>query len=157
MSMLEIFTAIENSAIGEVIRSSTWAFAAIEVVHLLGLTVLIGTVLVVSLRLFGTGLNGQSTQDIAALTLPWTYLGIIVTIGSGVFLFISEAVKCYENPPFFVKMAFLALALVSTFATHRRLASGAAKSTGLAAKFAGGVMIALWLGVGFAGRAIAFY
>jgi hypothetical protein len=156
--LLDIFTAIDKSFLGELIRASTWAFAAIEVVHLIGLTVLLGTILVVNMRLMGIGLTQQSLQEIAALTMPWTYIGTVITLGSGILLFVSEALKCYGSPPFFWKMGLLLLAMIATFFLQVRLARGKPKSLSPSmGKLAGVVTITLWLGVGFAGRAIAFF
>lgn len=158
MDLLALFTWFENTWLGEIIRDSTWAFAAFEVVHLLGLTVLLGTVTVVNLRLAGIGLRNQSASDVAGDAMPWTYGGMIATIGSGFCLFASEALKCYASPPFYWKMGLLLVALVFTFAVQRRVANSAAPefSRGAGAVLAS-VTIALWFGVGLAGRAIAFY
>jgi hypothetical protein len=155
--MLEIFTAIDKSAIAEMIRASTWAFAALEVVHLLGITVLLGCIFVANIRLFGAGLTHHSEQVVAESTLPWTYWGMAFTIGSGLLLFTSEAVKCYGSPPFFWKMGFLAVALILTFTTQARLASGSAKLSAGSAKMVGLLALVAWFGVGVAGRAIAFF
>ncbi len=158
MDLLAAFTWCENTWLGQMIRDSTWAFAAIEVVHLLGLTVLLGTVTVVNLRLAGIGLREQSASDVAADAMPWTYGGMAATILSGSGLFVSEALKCYDSPPFYWKMGLLAVSLVFTFAIQRRMANGNAPdfSPGVG-KVLASMTIALWFGVGLAGRAIAFY
>ena len=53
MSLLSFFMWCENSAIGDAIRNSKWLFPFIEAIHLLGLAIIGGAVLVVDLRLFG--------------------------------------------------------------------------------------------------------
>ena len=53
MSLLPFFEFCEHSADGEIIRGSSWLFPVIESVHLLGLVVIGGSVLVVDMRLFG--------------------------------------------------------------------------------------------------------
>jgi hypothetical protein len=155
--MQEIFTAIDKSTIAELIRSSTWAFAALEVIHLLGITVLLGCIFVANIRLFGAGLSHHSEQVVAESTLPWTYWGMGFTIASGILLFSSEALKCYASPPFFWKMGFLAVSLILTFATQRRLASGSAQFSGGSSKLIGLLALVAWFGTGVAGRAIAFF
>src|SRR3981189_3568785 len=59
MSLLPFFAWCESSALGGTIRSSSWLFPVIEAVHLLGLAVIGGAILVVDLRLFGFGLRRQ--------------------------------------------------------------------------------------------------
>jgi len=155
-ALLPFFRWADHTFISQWIRDSTWVFALIEVFHLFGLTLLLGTLTVLNLRLFGWGLGGHSLKSVAADALPWTFVGMAVSITSGILLFLSEAMKCYGSLPFFVKMGFLAAALVLTFTFHRRLAKADAPSP-VVSKCAACLSVALWFGVGLAGRAIAFF
>ena len=158
MDLLAIFTWFDKSWLGELIRDSTWAFAAIEVVHLLGLTVLLGTITVVNLRLAGLGLRQQTASDVAHDAMPWTYFGMAVTMLSGFMLFVSEALKCYASTPFYWKMSLLVVSLSLTLGIQRRMANGSAPELSPASgKMLASVTVALWFSVGLAGRAIAFY
>lgn len=138
------------------IRDSTWAFALIEVFHLFGLTLLLGTLTVLNLRLFGWGLKAYPLKAVATDALPWTFVGMAVSITSGVLLFVSEAMKCYGSLPFFVKMGLLAAALLFTFTFNRNLTKADPPSPAVS-KCAACLSIGLWFGVGLAGRAIAFF
>src|ERR1700682_2733413 len=120
-ALLPFFRWADHTFISQWIRDSTWVFALIEVFHLFGLTLLLGTLTVLNLRLFGWGLGGHPLKSVATDALPWTFVGMVVSITSGILLFLSEAMKCYGTLPFFVKMALLAAALVFRFAFHRRL------------------------------------
>jgi hypothetical protein len=151
------FRWADESSVGAAIRASTWVFAFIEVFHLLGLTLLLGTVVLVDLRLCGYGLRRQSMAEVASDALPWMLVGMVVTMGSGSLLFVSEAMKCYGSPPFFVKMGLLFTALVFTFTLHRKLTKRSTPPPPVWGKVAAGLSLFLWFGVGLAGRAIAFY
>src|SRR6185369_6589510 len=105
--LLSFFRWADHIWIAVLIRDSTWAFALIEVFHLFGLTLLLGTLVVVSLRLFGWGLANQPLSRIASDAMPFTIVGMVVTISSGFLLFASEALKCYGSVPFFLKMVLL--------------------------------------------------
>jgi branched-subunit amino acid transport protein len=153
--LLPLFTWADHTWVAGAIRDSTWAFALLEVFHLFGITLLLGTLVVVNLRLFGWGLASHSLADVASDALPFTQWAMIATIISGSLLFASEAMKCYGSIPFFIKMGLLATALLFTFTFHRRLTKASQSST--ASKFAAGFSIFLWFGVGLAGRAIAFF
>ena len=157
LAVLHFFRWADDSAVGAAIRASTWVFAFIEVFHLLGLTLLLGTVVLVDLRLCGYGLRRQSMAEVASDALPWMLVGMVVTMGSGSLLFVSEAMKCYGSPPFFVKMGFLFTALVFTFTLHRKLTKRSTPPPPVWGKVAAGLSLFLWFGVGLAGRAIAFY
>jgi hypothetical protein len=119
------------------------------------LTLLLGTVLLVNLRLLGAIMRHQTVADVARSTQPLLWLGIGVTMGSGLLLFVTEATKCYYNIAFWYKMTFLFAAVIFQITTHQRL-SASATTSGPALRVTAGVSLALWFGVGIAGRAIAF-
>ena len=153
---LPLFRWADHTWIAMWIRDSTWAFALIEVFHLFGLTLLLGTLTVLNLRLFGWGLNCYPLRSVAADALPWTFVGMAISITSGILLFVSEAMKCYGSLPFFVKMGLLGAALVFTFTFNRNLTKADPPSPAVS-KCAACLSIVLWFGVGLAGRAIAFF
>src|SRR5262245_40459871 len=154
MSMLELFKWFDTTWIGQGIRGSTYWFPAIEVVHLLGLTLLYGSVLVVDLRVLGFGLKKQPISRLAEQVTPYTVGGIAIMLATGIPLFLSEAMKCYANQAFWFKMGCLLVAIIFQFTVHRRVVSTDAAS--LAAKASAIASMTLWLGVGLGGRAIAF-
>jgi hypothetical protein len=148
---------IERSWLGLTIRQSTWLFAATEVVHLFGLTLLLGTTIVLNLRLFGAGLRQQSLGEIVAYTRPWNTAGLLLSLSSGVVLFIAEAAKMAASDAFLFKMALLFVALVYTWAVHRRVTANPHAAQLWAARASAALSLVLWFGVALAGRAIAFY
>src|SRR6185436_18235268 len=97
MNLLPFFQWCEATSLGSAIRESTWAFAVIESVHLLALSVIGGAILLVDLRLLGLGLRRQALADVAREIQPWLIAGLSVMIVSGVALFLSESVKCYYS------------------------------------------------------------
>src|SRR5207248_451880 len=121
MSLLPLFQWCEASAIGSAIRTSPWAFAAVESIHLLGLAAIGGAVLVVDLRLLGLGLRRHSVREVARDAQPWLVGSLAVMMTTGAALFLSESIKCYYSTPFRIKMAALALAIAFTFTVRRRV------------------------------------
>ena len=154
--MMTWAAAIEATRVGVLIRQSTWMFAAMEVVHLFGLTLVLGTALVVNLRIFGLGLRQLSVGELLSDTRRWNTLGLLLSIGSGVLLLISEAVKLAGSPPFALKMALFVTALVYTSLVHRRIVRRT-QTLGWWEKASAALTLTLWFGVALAGRAIAFY
>src|SRR5262245_35616203 len=120
MSLLPFFEWCDRTAIGVWIRGGTWTFPIIETVHILALTVLFGTVLIVDLRLMGAGLKRPPVTAIGGVLAPWMLGSLAVILTTGVMLFLSEALKCYGNDGFRFKMVALALALVFHFTVFRR-------------------------------------
>jgi hypothetical protein len=156
MELLPYFEWIEASALGNTVRQSLWLFPVIQSLHLLGLAVLGGAALLVDLRMMGLGLRGHPIAVIARDARPWFLLALLVTLLTGVALFASEAVKCYYNTSFWVKITTLPAAIVVTLLIRDRLAFGAIHQVTTATKIAGFTSIALWVVVAAAGRWIGF-
>lgn len=155
MDSKPFFEWADGLALSAWIRDSRVLFPVIEVVHILALTVLLGSIVVLSMRLMGAGLKQIPVKKLAETLAPFTNWGLLTMLLSGSLLFGSEALKCYENPPFFFKMATLALALVFHF-TVMRPALKAEPGRVRAGATAIGALL-LWFAVGVGGRAIGFY
>jgi hypothetical protein len=155
--LLALFQWFEASAIGDAIRNSKWLFPVIESVHLLGLAALGGAVLVVDLRLLGLGLRRQPVAELARDAQPWLVGSIAVMLASGVPLFLSESVKCYYSPAFWVKITTLPIAILFALTVRKRVAfaEGERARPGLH-KLVGAVSLALWFTVAAGGRWIGF-
>ncbi len=155
--MLEsFFRWCESTLIGRAIADSVWAFPILEAVHLLGLCMLGGALLVVDLRLLGVGLTGQPVARLARYARPWLVASVIMMVLTGVPLFLSEAIKAYYNTSFWVKMCTLPVALTFTFAVRERVARREADDPGVTGRIVGAVSLALWFTVAAAGRWIGF-
>ena len=150
------FEWCEATWLGQFLRDSTWLFPVIESVHLLGLSLLGGAVLIVDLRLLGLGLRDQPIGEIARAARPWLLAGVAVMVSTGFLLFMSEAVKCYHNPSFWVKMTTLPFALLFTFAVRQRLATRHGFVTSWRSRVLATVSLLLWFTVAAAGRWIGF-
>lgn len=157
MSLLPFFEWCEASAIGNAIRMSTWAFAVIESVHLLGLAMIGGAVLVVDMRLLGLGLKGQPVSQVARDAHPWLLGSLAVMLLTGVALFLSESIKCYYSTPFWVKMTALSIAIVFTLTIRKWVAMADEGRIGpLWQKAVALASLALWFTVAASGRWIGF-
>jgi len=157
MSLLPFFEWCEATALGSAIRSSKWLFPVIESVHLLGLALLGGSLLLLDLRLLGLGLRRQPVAQLARDAQPWLVGSVIVMLLSGISLFLSESVKCYYSQPFWVKMTTLPLALLFTFTVRRKVAlADETEVKPLLGKLVALVSLTLWFTVGAAGRWIGF-
>ena len=151
------FEWCETSMVGNAIRTSPWAFAVIESIHLLGLAAIGGAVLVVDLRLLGLGMRREPVPQLARDAYPWLVGSLIVMLATGVALFLSEAIKCYYSTPFWVKMYSLAGAILFTFTIKLRITRREeTRVRPLVYKLVALVSLALWFGVGAGGRWIGF-
>ena len=88
-------------------RSVKWFFPAVESVHLMGLALTGGAVLMLDLRLLGFGLRRQPVAQVAQDAQRWLLVSLVVMLPTGFLLFMASAVKCYYLPAFWVKMTSL--------------------------------------------------
>jgi hypothetical protein len=136
-------------------QTSRWGFAIVEMVHLLALAVLGGSVLIVDLRLLGVILKGESAHEIGRDLSRVLLCSLAVMVMSGTAMLSEEAGKCYYSPAFRWKMVLLASAIVFYFTLHRRALLYTDTGTpNLWSRMAAVISLMLWLGVGIAGRAI---
>jgi len=160
LSMLNLLPFIEwvaGSPLSKAISTSTWAFAVIESIHLLALSVIGGAVLIVDLKLLGYGIRTQTLAEVARDAQKWFLGSWTVMIVTGLLLFWSEPQKLYYSTPFAVKMICLLLGTIFALTVRRRVTlAGEGRVPPMVMKLVALVSLALWFGVGAGGRWIGF-
>ena len=153
MSLFPVFQWVQNSALTTALRASKWFFPVIACVHLMGLALIGGSVLVVDLRLLGVGLRRQPVADVAREAQRWLRASLLVMLPTGLLLFSSKAEQCYYLPAFWIKMTSLSLALVFTFAVRRRVAlASETRISPVWGKLVAVISLSLWSSVAIAGK-----
>jgi hypothetical protein len=157
--MLEpLFVWGDRSWVGVRLRASTWAFAYIEVFHLLGLTVLLGCIIVLSLRLAGLALRSRPASEVFLELRPYLLSALALSVFSGGLMVTAEAEKCFESVAYRNKMILLGLALLFQFTLVRPLIrANEGRFPATWGKIAAAISLILWFGVAWMGRAIAFF
>ncbi len=157
MSLMDFYMFAENSPLGAWVRSYTYAFSLIQVVHLLSMTMLLGTILTVNLRLLGVAMTSRSVSEVADGVRSWSTAGYIVTVITGFAMFSSEAIKMSDNSMWSYKISFLFVALILQFTMYRTMTKpGRAEKNPILAKLTAVLSILLWFAVGMSARTIAF-
>ena len=156
MPAVDVFQAIEASALSTMIRESSWAFAVTESIHLLGLSLMGGAVLLVDLRLLGVGLTNRPVRELAGETERWMTIALVTLVVTGTGLFFSEPVKCFYSTPFWLKMSTLAVATIFTYTLRRNAIHRIGTEVEARARLMAVVSIALWFTVAASGRWIGF-
>ena len=156
MSLLELCRWVQFSPPLVAMRSSWWLFPVIATIHLMGLAVIGGAVLVVDLRLLGFGRHHLPVAHLARDAERWLIGSLIVMVSTGILLFMCFATKYYHLTFFWVKMAALFLVVVFTFTIRRRVAIGADTYSPLISRLVALVSLFLWTTVAVGGRWIGF-
>ena len=157
MSILELFKAIQISGFSRLIGSQNHFFCATaQLFHIAGLILLLASIVLVSLRIFGIGLPSQSLPQLAKATkwLIWTGLGLLTA--SGIVIFVPAATNYVPNTFFWSKFILLAIALLVHVTLYRRI-TASENPNPLIAKTTAVLGLTLWFSVAFAGRFIGFF
>jgi len=157
MPLIQAFRWLSHTSFSVYLRHSTWGFAIIETVHLLGLAAFGGSILIVDLRLLGVGLRRQPVERVAREMWPIALGSLALMLISGLLLVTTGPLKYYYSPSFRIKMLLFAPAVAFYFTLHRgALHRGQDEDVSAWPKVAAVISLTLWLGVGLAGRAIGF-
>jgi hypothetical protein len=152
---------LENTPLGAFMAQSTWAFPTVESIHVFALTVVVGTIAIVDLRLLGAASLNRAVSTLSDDVLPITWTCFVLAAITGGLMFSSKATHYLDNWPFRIKMILLALAganmLIFHFKTYASVAQwdGDARAPS-AARLAGALSLAFWIGVVVFGRWIGF-
>jgi hypothetical protein len=152
------FEWLNNLPVSLAINESGWIAAVIQAFHLLALVLFAGGVLVVDLRLLGSGLTQEPVSRVARDSRPWLMWGLIGLTVTGIPQLMSLAQKEYDSEFFWVKMYFLVAALVFTFTVRRKVTQAEEARVGrFWSAVVGLVSIALWTGVVVPARLIGLF
>lgn len=150
----DLFLWLATTPAGHYMNGSTFGFAGVEAVHLLGLAVLGGVVTLLSLSVLRVALVNQPLAITARGLRPIFLSALGVMSATGVLLVASKPLRYYLSDAFRLKIALLALGVAAYLWLDRR-----ARASGDAAPQGGNQALAVallltWLGVGLAGRFI---
>ena len=156
MPFVDLWTWLETQPISAYLGASWW-FPFLESIHVLSGTFVVGSILMVDLRLLGLAARRHPVSRIVREVVPWTLGACTVSIVAGLGLFVTRATHYAENPAFLVKMVLLVLAglnmAVFHFATARNIERwDTATVTSPSSRLAGVSSLLLWAGVMLAGR-----
>ena len=152
------------AAITEVAVYSHWAWPAAETVHFLGLSLSLGVLLAINLRLLGV-MRQIPFADVHR-PLPWGMLGFGANLITGMFFFVGQPAQYTSSAPFFWKIVFLVVAganflYLTVFGKAWNIESGSGAGAvrfepNLAHKAMAILSLTAWLGVLYAGRMLPF-
>ncbi|MDR5808977.1 DUF6644 family protein [Caballeronia sp. LZ019] len=157
-SAATLAASIEGSAFALWIRSSPWAYPSVNLVHLLGLTLLIGPIGLLDLRLLGLG-RRFSIADVSDALTPYAAAGLVLLIASGAMLFCADAVPLHRNTLLQTKLCCILLGLINALAFRRiwsqRLLDWD-RQPPLAGRVQAALSLLLWPAAGVLGRLLAY-
>ncbi|MDH3205844.1 MAG: hypothetical protein OEO79_04490 [Gemmatimonadota bacterium] len=156
--LLPLFEWFDALRVGDWISNSSYAAPVINVMHLLALVVVFGSLLIVDLRLLGRGMTEQPVASVARAARPWLIGALICMLLTGLPQILSLPIRQYYSPFFWMKMRLLLVALIFTFTLrHKVTLADEARVGPVWGKVVGLTSIALWTLVAVEGRLIGLF
>jgi hypothetical protein len=160
-SLIKLLEWLQASSLAVSIHQTKWVFTTIEVVHVIAISLVIGTIATVDLRLLGLASTRRSFTELARPILRWTWAAFALAAVTGSLLFISQAVDYFATTTFKIKLFIMFLAavnmLIFEFITVRGVQEWDRNPTPpLSARLAGGISLTCWVLVFVFGRWTGF-
>jgi hypothetical protein len=140
------------TAFFDALRANPWAYPALESLHIVGIALLLGNLVTLEIRVFG-GAAALPVQALARLSLRIAAVGFALAAITGLAMFATQPSELLANRSFLVKMGLLALAGCNAAWFHAR---GSLDKLDTTARVQMLMSTAVWLGVVFCGRWIAY-
>jgi hypothetical protein len=124
---------------------SMWqdVYAPFGALHLVGLALLGGCVILLNLRLMGAGLVEEQPSTLERNLRPWMITGFVIVFGTGLIIGALNSEKLYYSPAFFAKMVALLAAAIFTFGVTNSIARAEGKIS-TPTLVAGGIAFIIW-------------
>lgn len=150
---------IEATGLARFMREAMYAYPITESIHIMGLGLLFGSIVVVDLRVLGLG-RRVPIKPLLALALPFSVAGFVVAASTGLLMFTAHAGDFLTNPAFITKIVLIILAGCNAAALHAgplaALRAGEDAVLPARARLFALASILLWMGVIVCGRMLAY-
>ncbi|HSO07869.1 MAG TPA: DUF6644 family protein [Pelomicrobium sp.] len=152
--------ALEALPLARAMRESLWLYPAVEIVHLVGIAVLAGGVILFDLRVLGFS-RRMPVDQLARHLLPWSVGALALIVPSGLLMFSAHPSDFLGGGVFVVKMTLLMLAGFNALMFHLGpFRNAAAWSTGVpapaAARAHAAASLTIWIAIIACGRLLAY-
>lgn len=151
---------IEALAFARAMREQLWLYPAVEIVHIIGFAILVGSVVMFDLRVLGLS-KAVSVRALSRHLLPWSVGALVLIVPTGFLMFSAHASDFIANRAFQIKMALLLTAGINAviFRTGPYQTVSAwdtAVAAPLGARVSVALSILIWFSIIACGRLLAY-
>ena len=115
MELLPFFEWLETSMLGQAAKSYGGLYAMFQSAHLLSMALLGGCVVLTDLRLLNLVMTDTPSRVVVDNAHKWFKVGLLIIIGTGIFMVAGVAIKCYHNAAYWAKMTALLTGILFVF------------------------------------------
>lgn len=151
--------ALEASGFSFMLRDSTWIYPLANLGHIVGLSLLVGPIVALDLRLLGIG-RAVPVAALSRTLTPIAITGLVLQLLSGLLLFTADASALVGNPVFRLKALLLVLGLANAIAFRRvwrHALDGWDSNPPALGRAQAALSMLFWFGVAISGRLIAYF
>jgi uncharacterized membrane protein len=150
--LLHLCRWLQNNSFIAVINGTAWTAAVLEIVHYFSMFILVGSMVIVDLRVLGLVGRRQDATQLADLLFPWMWISLALNFLSGFFMFAGSATAYYHNDIFYDKVLVIVLAIVASLIVQQKVRKwNQLPSMPVWAKLVAVLSIGLWIGAIIAG------
>jgi uncharacterized membrane protein len=129
------------------VSNSIVASTIVELTHYFSLFLLVGSIVLVDLRILGLAARQRSATEFASQLFPWMWTGLALNFLSGFLLFAGDATTFYVNWVFHIKLTVILLAVIFGVVVQSNVSKwDRPPSIPVGAKVLAFVSLALWIG-----------
>ncbi len=153
-----LLAMLATSAVSLEMRGSTWLYPIVEIVHIVGFSVLVGCIVMFDLRVLGFA-RSFPLRAAGQMLLPCAIASLLLIVPAGLLLFSAHPHELAMNKVFQLKLLLIAMAGVNAFSFHLgvyRTASDWQANTPRLARLHAALSLGLWIGVISCGRLLAY-
>src|ERR1700680_3889174 len=119
--LLHLCRWLQGNSFIAAINGTSWTAAGLEIVHYFSMFILVGSMVVVDLRVLGLVGRRQAATQLADRLFPWIWASLALNFLSGFFMFAGSATAYYGNDVFYDKMGVTLLAIVANIIVQQKV------------------------------------
>jgi hypothetical protein len=151
---------LEASALAQAMRDRLWLFPMVEIIHIIGFVILVGTVTMFDMRVLGVSKN-LSVQALGRHLLGWSAASLLLIVPAGLMMFSAHPQDFAESRVFLLKLGLIGAAILNAGLFHLGVYRSVAKwdtavAAPVTAKMHAVLSIGLWIAVICCGRLLAY-
>ncbi len=158
--MEDLIAWLSHTQAYSTIRDVVWIIPTVQSIHILAISVVMASVLLLNLRLVGLIGGGEAKDVFTRRYLPWVWTSLLILLASGTILVIGEPERDLQTPVFWLKMSLIVSVVILTLILERPILRNAdfweTPGRKLISRLLATVSLAGWVGIVLCGRWIAY-
>jgi hypothetical protein len=119
-------SAIAASPLSQTLQNALWVVPVSQSIHILALSVVFASAMMINLRLLGVGAGGRSVSALVATLVPWMFRALLVCLCTGALQTFIEPMRQFVTPIYWMKMGLIGLMALLTLWLARTVRAHAA-------------------------------